>query len=102
MYKCLGKRLFVKDERARLATKLDRLHEQMDTVDETVRAPYQRKVKKLKAELAQFDGLADDNYLGRAGCGYDLIDQINAIEARFLDQGTWPESGRINVPLVLD
>lgn len=80
MYTCRGPRRCVADERRELATKLDELHSDIETLDsEELRYPLQHKIYKLQDELITLDGMPDDADLGRSGCGYDLTPQIAII-----------------------
>lgn len=79
MYKCAGPRLFVADKRAALAAKLDDVRARLDAAAPDVRHPLEAKITALQAELSEYDGRADDEYLGRAGCGHDLTAQIDAV-----------------------
>ena len=81
MFTCLGPRIFAKDKRADLVSRIDALIEKKESTDAAHCHPLVHKIESLQAELSTLDGLPDDHFINRAGCGHDLTPQIETIPA---------------------
>lgn len=78
-YTCNGPRRFVRQKRQDLEARIAGLENRLENTDEEAQVPIIRRLAQLRAELTGIADLADDHYLGRAGCGADLTAQIVGI-----------------------
>lgn len=78
-YTCNGVRVPAGAVRARIIKRLTSLRARAGATSETARAPLLTKAVELQKELDRLKEFADDAMVGRAGCGADLTEQIQAI-----------------------
>ena len=76
---CNGPRRFVKAQRAALEQRILETKQKLAATPKASKAPLTRKLEELQAEIKGFKGLPDEDYLGRAGCGAELTQQIEAV-----------------------
>jgi hypothetical protein len=69
----------VKQVREDLAARITALQDKHDATARTARGPVLAKLAELRKEQKALAKRADDELLGRKGCGVDLTAQIEAI-----------------------
>lgn len=77
--RCKGPRVFGRDKKAKLKKELSALQARHDNTVEAYRSPIIKKMADKNLELDALDDIDDDHCVGRAGCGYDMTQQLAAI-----------------------
>jgi hypothetical protein len=73
--------VFVKGTRAALEQRIAELKQKIAVAPEAGKFSLTRKRDDLEREWKSLEGRPDEDYLGRAGCGADLTEQIEAVPA---------------------
>ena len=84
---CNGPRVFVKDKADALEARIAEMKEKIAVAPKRShgakmgKVPLTARLEDLQAEIKDLEGRPDEDYLGRAGCGADLTEQIAAVPA---------------------
>jgi hypothetical protein len=78
-YTCEGPRQSVQQVREDLGKRIAVLQDKHDATSKAVRGPILAKLAELRGESKALAKRADDELLGRKGCGFDLTALIEAI-----------------------
>jgi len=78
-YTCQGPRQSVQQVREDLGARITALQDKRDATDKAARGPVTAKLAELAKEQKALARRADDELLGRRGCGQDLTALIEAI-----------------------